>query len=556
MKTITLFTVSPHSRTLLSTILLLRGLCAVTRPYSFRHFILALSFFVSLTLGLFAPFFMAQAAHVEVLQSTQSIGKEKSFWVGLKFTLDKGEKILSGAVAPKITLINALNVKSLRLYLPPEETDHSQGIETQVFKGDLLIPVKVYLKNPGQAVILSGELDYVACSQACTPAQLPLKVEVKAGPLVKMPNEKEIKKAYYQITHKEAVPFINIILLAFLGGLILNLMPCVLPVLGLKFLAVMSSKKHKMPRVGFLMTILGILTSFWGLASLSILLKQAGLQVGWGMHFQEPLFLGLMIFTMLLFSLNLLGAFEIHLPHAVNRFIDHLSPKSKNHLLSSYASGVFATLLATPCTAPFLGVSVGFALTQSASDIFLIFTSIALGFAAPYGALILLPAKWIPHPKPGAWMMWIKGGMGVALLATAVWLSTVFYAQIAPTHTVVQSENSFWKPFDPESIPSLVKQGKIVVVNVTAKWCLTCQINERNFHPGHTIYKLLNTPHVHPMQGDWTKRDKFIATFLAVHARSGIPFTMVFGPDAPEGIVLPEILTEGNLTQALKKAGL
>ena len=379
---------------------------------------------------------------------------------------------------------------------------------------------------------------------------------VKAGPFVNTPSGQVIEEAYYVITHKETLPLINIIFLAFLGGLILNLMPCVLPVLGLKFLAVMSSKKHKLPRLGFLMTILGILTSFWGLAGLSIFLKSAGLQVGWGIHFQEPFFLGFMIFIMLLFSLNLLGAFEIHLPYWLNRLIDRLSPKNQNHLLSSYASGVFATLLATPCTAPFLGVSVGFALTQPASDILLIFTSIALGFSAPYGMLLLLPARWIPHPKPGAWMMWIKGSMGIALLATAVWLSTVLYAQITPTPTDTLSEIHFWKPFEPESIPDLVKKGQVVVVNVTAKWCLTCQINERKFHPGQPIHKLLNTDHVHPMQGDWTKRDKVIATFLAAHARSGIPFTMVFGPAAPEGFVLPEILTEGNLTEALKKAGL
>ena len=476
--------------------------------------------------------------------------------MGVKVTLDRDEKILSSPVAPKITLKKTQNVKSIHPYLPQDQIDQSQGIDSRVFKGSFLMPVKVLLEKPGHKVVLSGELDYVACSQACTPVQVPLKLAVKAGPFVPTPQAQEIEHALYQITQKEALPFSSILFLAFLGGMILNLMPCVLPVLGLKFLAVMSSKNHKMPRLGFLMTILGILTSFWGLAGLSILLKNAGHQVGWGLHFQEPVFLGAMILTMVLFSLNLLGAFEIHLPQGINRLIDRFSFKSKNHLTSSYASGVFATLLATPCTAPFLGVSVGFALTQPAGDIFLIFTSIALGFAVPYGALILLPARWIPHPKPGAWMMWIKGAMGVALLGTALWLSTVLYTQITPTPQEQQKEESLWKPFAPEAIPALIQQGKIVVVNITAKWCLTCQVNERHFHPGEPLYTLLNTPHVYAMQGDWTKRDSVISSFLTTHARSGIPFTMVFGPGAPEGLVMPEILREKTLRDVLQKAGL
>ena len=146
----------------------------MTLYHHLRKNTLFFGFFISLALGLITPLFTAQSAHIEILQSAQSIGQEKSFWVGLKFTLEKGEKILSGSVAPKITLANSLNVKSLDLYLPPETTDRSQGIDTQVFKGDLLIPIKVHLKNPGQPVTLSGELDYVACTHGCTPTQVPL----------------------------------------------------------------------------------------------------------------------------------------------------------------------------------------------------------------------------------------------------------------------------------------------------------------------------------------------------------------------------------------------
>ncbi len=496
-----------------------------------------------------------KAANVDVISSVQSLGQEDTFWVGITFQLFHEEKVLGDPVAPKITLKDSNNIDSFQLYYPESKEDKSQGVPIQAFDETFTIPVKIKVKIPGQSIRFAGHVDYVICSHACIPGQTDFDLKLKAGPMLKTSQAPSIAKAYQKITEKQTHSFVQFALLAILGGMILNLMPCVLPVLGLKFLSVMSSKKYRMPRLGFFATILGIFTSFWALAGLSVFLKNLGQHVGWGMHFQEPLFLIVMVITMLVFSLNLLGAFEIHLPSWVNRFIDRLSPKSDNHLLSSYVSGVFATLLATPCTAPFLGVSVGFALTQGAGNIFLMFTFIALGFSVPYWILLMLPARWIPHPKPGAWMMWLKGTMGALLLLTAVWLSTVLYTQLSAQSSFTQSTSDLWKPFEPEKIDALVKKGKTVVVNVTAGWCLTCKVNERHFREGKDLYSALGAENVYAMKADWTSRDEVIASFLESHDRSGIPFTVIYGPAAPEGIVLPEILTHQVVVEGLSQAG-
>ncbi|MFM2128463.1 MAG: hypothetical protein RL477_9, partial [Pseudomonadota bacterium] len=223
-----------------------------------------------------------------------------------------------------------------------------------------------------------------------------------------------------------------ILAVALLGGLVLNLMPCVLPVLSLKLLAVVGHGGERAEvRRGFLATAAGIVFSFWLLAAGALGLRSAGLAVGWGIQFQSPVFLGFMAVLLTVFAASLFGIIRIPLPGFAGalaaRAPGEVRAEGRRSLAGAFATGAFATLLATPCSAPFLGTALGFALTRGASEIVAVFTALGLGRAAPYLAVALFPRLAAHLPRPGAWMVWLRRGLGIALLATVAWLGTILW---------------------------------------------------------------------------------------------------------------------------------
>lgn len=399
--------------------------------------------------------------------------------------------------------------------------------------------------------------------------------------------------------------------LALLGGLILNLMPCVLPVLSLKLLGVVrhGGGERRMVRLSFIASAAGILFAFLLLAAILIALKAGGAAIGWGIQFQQSWFLIAMILVVMLFAANLWGFFEVRLPEAVADLGGHAA--HAHGLGGHFLTGAFATLLATPCTAPFLGTAIGFALARGPVDILAVFAALGVGLALPYLAVAAFPALATRLPKPGLWMVRLKQVLGFALLATAIWLATVLVAQIgtgpassvalfatalmlflylghrrprakaaalagmvlsvalafavplglaqAPAgitaKTVASSNGKSWRPFDERHIATLVATGKTVFVDVTADWCITCKANKAVvLNQGEVARRLAAEPVV-PMQADWTRPDDRIAAYLARFGRYGIPFNAVYGPAAPDGIPLSEILTEKEVLDALAKAG-
>lgn len=347
------------------------------------------------------------------------------------------------------------------------------------------------------------------------------------------------------------------IVFALIGGLILNLMPCVLPVLALKSI---SFIKHgggtpSGVRLSFLATSAGIIFSFLVMAAIIIQLKSIGMSVGWGVQFQNPLFLIFLIAILALFAMNLLGVFEIPLP----RFLaDRLSwTQGHGSLTKDFFSGAFATLLATPCTAPFLGTAVGFALASGAFEILAIFLALGVGLAAPFLLIAMFPKFATLLPKPGAWMENVRKFLGVLLAVTGLWLGYVLYNQtLAPAHAEVQQENDKWEVFDEKKIPELVAQGKIVYVDVTADWCLTCQVNKKFVLDTPEIQAALNNGRVVKMKADWTKRDETIGAYLKSFMRYGIPFNVIYSQVSPQGVPLPELLSKEVVLDGLKKAGI
>ena len=395
---------------------------------------------------------------------------------------------------------------------------------------------------------------------------------------------------------------------AVLGGLILNLMPCVLPVLSLKFVSVIGQggRAPAKVRAGFLATAAGIVTSFLAIAGALIAVKAAGRTIGWGLQFQEPAFIAGMAVLVTLFACHLAGLFEVPLPRFVRDAASSRTAPDES-LAGHFVTGAFATLLATPCSAPFLGTAVGFALAGSPAQMLGIFLALGIGLALPYLAIAAVPRLAAGLPRPGRWMLVLKQIMAIPLLATAVWLLSILSSEVGamvafgvavllagvaallvwrerlpearrglvfPAVAVASlaaivlpdllasrvigghgaaDDAIAWRGFDHGAIRSLVAQGRTVFVDVTADWCLTCQANKRLVLSTDAIAQRLNRQAV-SMRADWTRPNPAIAGYLASYGRYGIPFNIVYGPGAPAGIVLPELLSPGAVSAALDRA--
>jgi suppressor for copper-sensitivity B len=397
--------------------------------------------------------------------------------------------------------------------------------------------------------------------------------------------------------------------LALLGGLILNLMPCVLPVLSLKLLGVVGhgGGEARVVRASFLASAAGVIFAFLVLAGALAAVKAAGVAVGWGIQFQQPVFLAAMLLLLTLFACNLWGWYEIRLPVWLGDLAARGSGAGHEHghgMAGHFATGAFATLLATPCSAPFLGTAVGFALAGTTTDLFAVFSALGVGLALPYLVVAAVPGIATALPRPGRWMVTLRQVLGLALAATAVWLLTVLAAQVGswvailaglllaaiggalwlrrrragverPARiavilaglalillvgmppeiaTVRAPQNRAWTAFDESAIAGLVGEGRIVFVDVTADWCITCQVNKKLVLDDPEIAGRLGDPGIVAMQADWTRPDEGIARYLASFGRYGIPFNAVYGPGAPQGVVLPELLSGDAVRAALAKA--
>lgn len=378
-----------------------------------------------------------------------------------------------------------------------------------------------------------------------------------------------------------------IILLAFLGGLILNFMPCVLPVLSLKMHSIISRPNN---RKNMLYTWCGIQISFI-LFTISIAsLKALGHTVGWGMHFQNVYFLNIATLLVFLFVLCIYERISIFVSTTGIQ-----NGHNKSEIFEDIYSGILATILAIPCTAPFLGTAAAVALNGSLIKLVTIFLTIGLGFGAPY--LLLYFCKIKINIKQGQWMNTMKHIMGIGVIATFIWLcwllsnhlnlcqmillgacylAIVLFARktlilalfciiaccaplFMPTCGNINSlksvgDRSMWKKFDPLQLQNYVNDKKIVFVNVTADWCMTCKYNKRALLNTDNFHNLINKHNVICMEGDLTYNNEIVALFLKLHNQSGIPFNIIFGPGAKSGIKLSVIPSITEVEQALKKA--
>ena len=408
--------------------------------------------------------------------------------------------------------------------------------------------------------------------------------------------------------------FWTVIGFAFLGGLILNLMPCVLPVLAIKLAAIIeaSGQSRGFVRLRFGAGAMGILSSFAILAAGLAALRLAGGQIGWGIQFQSPVFLAIMLLVLGLFTLNMLDRFFLPIPAFLQASFrgDGQNTNGQNTnqqarpaiLFGDFMAGMLATLLATPCSAPFVGSAVTVALTGDMAQLFAVFMAMGAGLAAPWGLVVLFPALVGFLPRPGHWMVWLKRGLAGLLIATMIWLGWLLqtiqggpaallllgligfvllailcrqkigillagaglFAGLAflpaPAIVAPQANGLVWQVWSNDASAAARAEGKLVFVDVTADWCITCKANKalvlETAPIAPMLAALVDDGKLVMLKADWTRPDPRIAAFLASHDRFGIPFNIIYGPKAPEGILLGELLRADMVENALIKAGM
>ncbi len=339
----------------------------------------------------------------------------------------------------------------------------------------------------------------------------------------------------------------QILLIAFIGGFILNFMPCVLPVLSIKMIQLvsLSSKSRAVYNKKLFFNILGILTTFFLLATMTYFIKASGNLVGWGIQFQNSYFLIFMIILTSFFALNLLGIFHYFLPE---KLLSMLSYKGEG-FFGDFLTGMFLTFLATPCTAPLVGTAIGFALSGSIIEIYSVLLIMGFGLSLPLILFGLFPRMISFIPKPGNWLIIFKKLMALLLLITSLWLINVLVELQKNTNN--SSETNIydksiinWNINGNISLPNqLVKEGKTVFIDITADWCLTCKVNKIFVIDTKEVSELFKKNNVIILRLDWTKPNDKIKQFLASKGRYGIPFNEIYSPLIPDGKIFPELLT-------------
>jgi thiol:disulfide interchange protein DsbD len=397
------------------------------------------------------------------------------------------------------------------------------------------------------------------------------------------------------------------LLFAFLGGLILNLMPCVFPILAIKAVSIAKLSGHARGTVHLHAAAYtaGVLASFMALGALLLALKAAGAVIGWGFQFQSPVFVAAMAFLFLLIGLNLSGVFENG-----GRFVSAGNDLAeRGGALGSFFTGFLAVLVATPCTGPFMGLAIAAAIAASPAITLAVFFALGLGLSTPYVLLALIPGLVRLLPKPGPWMAILKQALAFPLYASTAWLvwvisqqagpegvlatltglvllgfaawaygvtqgrqglfpglgrafaglavlgalSLLFGIAVAPSFSITAASDE--ASYSPASLAALRAEGRPIFVNLTAAWCVTCKINEKIALSSDVVKKAFANRHIAYLKGDWTRADPAISALLHQYGRDGVPLYVFYPAKGQAPIILPQLLTTGIVLDELDRTG-
>ena len=398
-----------------------------------------------------------------------------------------------------------------------------------------------------------------------------------------------------KIGKQSSLPLALVLLFALAGGMILNLMPCVFPILSIKVLSfTMNHKTDRSRHIHGLVYTAGVVSSFVLIAVVMLSLRAAGESIGWGFQLQSPLFVIFLIYLFFVMGLGLSGYLEI----GSSLMSVGQNSQSEEGLRSSFMTGVLATTVASPCTAPFMGPALGFAVSQSSTIAVLVFAFLGLGMALPFILLAWIPGLTKRLPKPGPWMdlfkqflafpiyltavwlLWVAGRqtsidvaaavvIGLVLLVMGLWIwklntkpmtriiaaATLAAALAVPVLAISEAEvEPDFLTYSPELLADLRADNQPVFINLTADWCITCLVNERIALSSNKVKQLMADRGINYLKGDWTNSDPQITELLERFNRSGVPLYLLY-PRGPGGAeILPQILTESMVIDALNKA--
>ncbi len=403
----------------------------------------------------------------------------------------------------------------------------------------------------------------------------------------------------------------NAVLLAFLGGIVLNLMPCVFPVLSIKVLSLVKHSGYgpALVRLNGLAYAAGVIGSFLVLAGILLAVRAGGAEVGWGFQLQSPAVVTALAFLLFAMGLSLSGIVEFGTSLAgYGQRLD-----TRSGLPGSFLTGVLATVVATPCTAPFMGAAIGFAVTAPAAVALAVFAALGLGLALPFLLLTFWPGLAQRLPRPGRWMETLKQFLAFPIYATVAWLLFVLSQEVGPTGlfaaliglvavgfaawalrlgslrdgwsrrawqgsalaailvlvglgvaidrdrvtggaAAASASGEPWQPYTQAKLDALRAEGRPVFLNMTAAWCITCLVNERTALSTEAVQEAFRSRRVAYLKGDWTNRNPEITRLLEQHGRSGVPL-YVFYPPAGDPVVLPQILTQATVIDSISAAG-
>lgn len=388
--------------------------------------------------------------------------------------------------------------------------------------------------------------------------------------------------------------------MALAGGLILNVMPCVLPVLAMKLGGIMQSDvgDRRSIRLQFIASVVGMMVSFLALALMMTLLRLGHQATGWGIQFQNPWFIGAMAMVMVVFGASLSGLFEFRLSSGISTF---LATRGGHGLAGHFWQGAFATLLATPCTAPFLGTAISVALVAPLPVMWGIFFAMGLGMSLPWLLIAVWPGLARYLPRPGRWMHVVRLVLGAMMLGSALWLFSLLAVHLGTTMTLwlvaaiamvlmilvlrrwhwriavgVALATSLvvtgglllqqagqngplrdrvnWQPLSEQAITDALARHQRVFIDITADWCVTCKANKFNVLLRDDVQEALTAPDVVALRGDWSRASDAISQFLNRRQRAAVPFNQIYGPGLIQGQVLPALLSREDVLHTLSAA--
>ncbi len=503
------------------------------------------------------------------LQPKVSITSDQKFlpqsggemWVAVKMTIPPGwhtyAPMQGSAFYPPQFKLDPQVGQVRDVKYPTGQTYSAYGKRFPVYfdTTSFLVRIKLGQGRQPTADEIPLSIDWLACTESqCVPQLTTVTVPVRYGPLTPSVYFRDIHRQLSEMPDVPAVPeasqmsWLAAVFLALLGGLVLNLMPCVFPVLSLKVFQVLkngdASRAAIQREIGFYAA--GVLAALWILAFVTIVLRAFGKWAGWGFQLQSPWTVS--ILALVFVSAGVMMLDWVKLPptilEAISRVVNRLGlGKSPRHsdAWGSALTGVLAVVAATPCTAPFMGAAITYSLTQSSFLIFLIFTCLGLGLAAPFGLLALFPQWFSKLPKPGAWMVMTKRLLAIPLFLTAIWLVVVASHQFDP---VTRSSSV-------AEVRELIAARQPMLVDVTAEWCLTCKVNEKVL-ASTKVQRVFRKNNVQLRVLDWTNGDPAVTQFLKQYGRSGVPAYFYFDGKSEVPKPLPQILTPAIVIQSIE----